>query len=76
MYEIKTPFYINTEFNYFCERCGMLEPKLITEKLYQVNGDLDAVATSTTLTCEHYTMCCQLMHNLRYVQKAERKEEG
>lgn len=71
MYEIKTPFYINTNFNYFCEGCGMLEPKLITEKLYQANGDLDAVVTSATLTCEHYNMCRTLMHNLRYVQKAE-----
>ena len=73
MYKIESPVHINVLFNYFCQDCLMCELESKTEHLYDMNGTV--YATTHTLTCEHYQECKTLMHNLRYMQKAERKEE-
>ena len=71
-YQIDSPVFINTRFNYFCDNCVEIEPKIITDTI-TANGEKYCV--SHTLTCENYETCRTLMHNLRYKQKAERKEE-
>ena len=71
-YKIETPIYINTRFNYFCDDCEMAELEIESDNFYN-NGKV--YGEYHTLTCANYDTCKTLMHNLRYVQKAERKEE-
>lgn len=70
-YQIDSPIYINTRFNYFCEDCDMIEPEVKTDTIYA--NDVP-YSTYHTLTCKKYDACKALMHNLRYILKAERKE--
>ena len=50
----------------------MAELEITTDEIY-ANGKV--YTDVHTLTCAKYDMCKQLMHQLRYKQKAERKEQ-
>ena len=73
MHKIETPVFIDVTFNYFCNDCMQCELEAKTERLYDMDGNV--YATVHSLTCEHYQTCKTLMHNLRYMQRAERAEE-
>lgn len=70
-YQIDSPVFINTRFNYFCDNCAEIKPKIITDT---INANDEKFCVSFTLTCGNYETCRTLMHNLRYKQKAEMEE--
>lgn len=63
-YKFNSPGHINTRFNYFCDDCKKLDLVLEKEVLHtdKPNEEIKVY----TLTCEHYDICKNIMHVLRY----------
>lgn len=66
MFEIKTPVYINTTFNHFCDGCEESDLVLNNGTMYEWEKPLH---NYYILTCKNYETCKRLMHYLRGVKR-------